>query len=313
MNEPPEKAFSESPREPSSISARAAGSPYVRVIGTAQDGGLPHAACACDRCDRARREPSFRRAVTSLAIVLPASERVFLVDVSPDVRRQLDGLMDVRNDPPDRVDREPVDGALLTHAHIGHYLGLAFFGFEAVHARDLPVYCTPRMAGFLSGHGPWDQLVRMGNLSLQETAPGTSRELGDGVTVTPFAVPHRDEYSDTVAWKITGPNRSLLYMPDTEPWGRWSAPVEEILDQVDVALLDGTFYSADELPGRTVDSIGHPLIVDSMERFAGRASPEILFTHLNHSNPALEPESAAARRVAERGFAVAGEGQEFEL
>jgi len=47
------------------------------------------------------------------------------------------------------VDRSPLTGVFLTHAHIGHYLGLAFFGFEAISTKDLPVYCTPRMAAFL--------------------------------------------------------------------------------------------------------------------------------------------------------------------
>ncbi|MEM7052077.1 MAG: MBL fold metallo-hydrolase [Acidobacteriota bacterium] len=295
------------------VESEAPKGPYVRVLGTAQDGGLPHAACGCDRCDRARSEPAFARHIASLALVLPASDRVMLVDATPDLRQQLDALMDVRDDPPDRVDRDPVDGVLLTHAHIGHYLGLAFFGFEAVHTRDLPVYCTAALGEFLSQHGPWEQLVRLGNLKLVESLPGEPIDLGDGVTAEPRIVPHRDEYSDTVAWILRGPQRSLLYIPDTEPWGRWPVAIEEWLAEVDVALLDGTFYSAAELPGREVSEIGHPLIVDSMERFAGRSRPRILFTHLNHSNPALEPGSPAAEEIRSRGFEVASDGLEFPL
>ena len=112
-----------------------------------------------------------RRLISSLAIVLPASREVYLVDATPDVRRQIDLLADVRDAPAGQVDRAPVDGVMLTHAHLGHYTGLAFFGFEAVHTSGLPVFCTPRMADYLRSNGPWSQLVAIGNLELREVAP----------------------------------------------------------------------------------------------------------------------------------------------
>ncbi|MDX1643157.1 MAG: pyrroloquinoline quinone biosynthesis protein PqqB, partial [Thermoanaerobaculia bacterium] len=85
---------------------------------------------------------------------------------------------------------------------------------------------------------------------------------------------------------------------------------------VDVALLDGAFYSPDELPGRDLEAIGHPLISDSMDRFqalvdAGRV--EIYFTHLNHSNPVLDPEGPERREVERRGFRVLPELARFPL
>lgn len=294
--------------------ATASTPPFVRVVGTAQDGGLPHVACTCDRCELARRDPERRRLVAGLAVVLGGG-RVLLVDATPDLAEQLDRLGDVRDAPPGRVDRAPIDGILLTHAHIGHYLGLAFLGFEAVHTRGVPVWASRRMADYLRGHGPWSQLVALGNLELREIEAGRPFEPAPGLRVTALAAPHRDEYADTLGFVLEGARRRLLYLPDTDSWEAWAEPIESFLSEVDVALLDGTFYSPEELPGRSVASIGHPLIESSLERLAPAvaAGTEIFFTHLNHSNPALGPDDEARRRIEAAGFRVLDEGAEFEL
>lgn len=304
---------------------QSASGPFVRILGTAQDGGLPHAACSCDRCEAARRNPALARRVASLAVVLPEGGRVFLIDATPDLPEQLAALADVQGTPAGRVDRAPVDGVFLTHAHIGHYLGLAYFGYEAVHTKGLPVWATPRMCRFLRDNGPWSQLVSLGNVSLQELdglaqddgASGDGAvELGDGVVVRPVVAPHRDEYADTLGFRIEGPRTSLLFVPDTDSWEAWGDRLPAALAGVDVALLDGTFYSADELPGRAVTEIGHPLITDSLERFgeAVRSGAlRVLFTHLNHSNPALVPESPERHSIERAGFEVAEDGLEIPL
>jgi len=157
--------------------------PRVRVLGTAQDGGFPHAACDCHRCSLARRDPRVQRRVASLAVIVPP--KVYLIDASPDVRQQIAALSDVRDRPDGAagggVDRAPVDGIFLTHAHIGHYLGLAFFGFEAIHTHDLPVYSTASMGEFLAANGPWDQLLRLENIrTVILTAGGEGVDLGAG-------------------------------------------------------------------------------------------------------------------------------------
>jgi pyrroloquinoline quinone biosynthesis protein B len=283
-------------------------------LGTVQDGGLPHAACHCIRCRAAIADPAQARAVASLAVVLPQSERLFLVDATPDIRRQLETVRAHVARSAAGVDRSPVDGVLLTHAHMGHYTGLAFFGFEAIHTRDLPLYCSRSMSQFLRANGPWSQLVELRNVRLHEVGPQESFELGDGVAVTPILVPHRDELSDTLGFLIRGPRSSLIYVPDTDGWSAWDRPIEEIVAEVDVAILDGTFYSTEELPGRDVGSIGHPLITDSMQRLESlvrTGRPRVFFTHLNHSNPALDPAGPERAQIERRGFRVLDEGQEF--
>jgi pyrroloquinoline quinone biosynthesis protein B len=291
--------------------------PRVRVLGTAQDGGLPHAACSCEHCEAARRDPARERLVASLALVLPGPDRVLLIDATPDVRRQLDRLRDLRPGS-GGVARAPVDGVFLTHAHLGHYTGLAFFGFEAVHTRQLPVWATPRMAAFLRDNGPWSQLVEIGNIALRPLPPGLPVEIGEGVSVTALSVPHRDEYADTVGFLLRGPRSTLLYIPDTEPWRKWERSLPALLEEhdVDVALLDGSFFSLDELPGREVSQIGHPLVTDSLdllEPLVRERGLEVYFTHFNHSNPVLEPDGAARAEVVSRGFRLLEDGAELPL
>lgn len=318
----PRKAGSRSNHVMPAVAGLQAG-PFLRVLGIAQDGGFPHAACEHALCVRARQDPSLASGVASLGLVLPKGDgthAVLLVDATPDVRAQIDLLRDVRRPSAGRVDRAPLAGLLLTHAHIGHYLGLAFFGFEAVNTHELPVYATPRMATFLRTNGPWSQLVTKRNIALHEQAPGSRFKLGVGgaqVEIGVLAVPHRDEYSDTVGFVFAGPHRRVLYVPDTDGWDRWSPSLAAVLarERIDVALLDASFYSLDELPGRDLTQVRHPLVVATMDRLAPfvAAGGQVFFCHLNHSNPALDPASEARRAIEARGFAVAAVGQEIGL
>ena len=290
--------------------------PYVRVLGTMQDGGLPHPGCTCARCELALRDPEAKRYVTSIALVVPATRQVFLFDATPDLGHQLVLLRDIHPAPLGRVDRSPVDGVFLTHAHIGHYLGLAYFGYEALNSSGVSVFSTPRMAAFLRHNGPWSQLVDRENIRLEEILPGDEIEIAPTVKVKAFSAPHRDEYADTLGYVLRGPERSLVYLPDTDSWEAWSSPVADFLSDVDVALIDGTFFSADELPGRSVESIGHPLITTTMDllgEWIGRSETKVYFTHLNHSNAALERDGASLREIESRGFEVLEEGDRFDL
>jgi pyrroloquinoline quinone biosynthesis protein B len=295
---------------PTDVPTTSAGASLV-VLGSAQDGGVPHAGCACPRCELARVDASRRRRGPSLAIVLPGA-RPWLIDASPDVADQIARL---GTTVASGVDRAPVAGVFLTHAHVGHYLGLAQFGREVLHTQDLPVRATPAMAAFLRDNAPWSQLVRLDNIRLEETAPGEDVEIGGDVRIRSFLVPHRDEFADTVAYRIEGPETTVLYVPDTDRWEAWDPPLEARLAGVDVALLDGTFFSLDELPGRAVEEVPHPLVTTTMDRLEPwvRAGGRVVFTHLNHSNPAVDPDSDAAARIRARGFEIARDGTTIDL
>jgi len=276
----------------------AAVAPYVLVLGIAQDGGYPQAGCERPDCVAAWSNPKLQRHVASLAIVDPSTKEWWLIDATPDFPEQLHrGAAAVLVRPP--------AGILLTHAHIGHYLGLAQLGREVMGTHDLPVYAMPRMRDFLEHNGPWDQLVRLHNIALQPVEDGQEVKLNERISVTPVIVPHRDEYSETVAFIIRGPNRSILWLPDID---RWTDAVASVIERVDVAYIDGTFHDASELPGRDLREIPHPLMIDTMKRFDALRA-KIRFIHLNQSNPALRD----PKMVERNGFHVAGEGERSGL
>ncbi len=300
------------------VPAGVPGGPFVRVLGIAQDAGVPHTACYGACCEAARSDPGRAHLVSCVALVVPRQDGhdTYLFDATPDLTEQLVMLRDVRRPPSGRTDRRPVSGIFLTHAHLGHYLGLAWLGFESIHARGVPVHATPRMAAFLRDNGPWSQLVSLQNIDLHELSDEVAVPLPGGVRVTAHRVPHRDEFSDTVAFRVAGPSRTILFMPDTEPWDRWSPRFDALLEGVDLLLVDGTFYSGDELPGRRVSSIGHPLMVDTIERLGPAVRDGTLrveFIHLNHSNPALDPAGPQRAAVRGAGFDVAAEGRDYPL
>jgi pyrroloquinoline quinone biosynthesis protein B len=273
------------------------------VLGIAQDGGVPHLGCRQDLCVRARRDPSARRLVASLGLLDHGTGRRFVIDATPDFAAQVDRLGGL----PDAI--------LLTHAHIGHYLGLAQLGREVLGAKRLPVYCTASMGRFLRENGPWKRLVALENIEIHEVEPGTEFELTPSLRATAVRVPHRDEDSDTVAYLVAGPHRQLLWLPDIDKWEKWDRSIADLVsDGRLLAFVDGTFFSADEIPGRSIRDIPHPLVSETVARF-GEKPPlpaKVFFVHLNHTNRLLW--DAAARRDLERkGFGIAREGERFPL
>jgi len=285
----------------------------AQVLGTAQDGGLPQLGCYCKNCLRARKKPGFSRFISSLALLDLKERKFFLLDATPDIRLQLDRAHERVGKEKSGLKNLP-QAVLLTHAHIGHYTGLMFFGYEAASSSNLPVYCSERMKNFLANNGPWSQLVYLKNISLQTLSIDREFSLTSRLSLRPFQVPHRDEYSDTVGFMISGRKKKLLYIPDIQNWKAWKRSIVEEVKKVDISLLDGTFYSPEELPGRNLSRIGHPFIKTSLKllgRVAKKGKAEIYFTHLNHSNLALDPEGEARKKIEDQGFRLAEEGMEF--
>ena len=303
--------------EPAST-RRTAEQPYVLLLGTAQDAGLPQIGCRQQRCLLAATRRRHRRLVTSLLLCDPRSGKRWLFDATPDLREQVHrahGHPATRRQP--AGGRPPLfEGIFLTHAHIGHYTGLMFLGRESYGAKLMPVHASPQMASYLRDNGPWSQLVAQQQIKLRPFELDTPVVLADDLRVTAFVVPHRDEFSDTVGFVISGPERKLMYLPDIDKWERWKRPIEQAVAGVDVALLDGTFYADGEIPGRSMRDIPHPFIVESMRRLGKLPLAErrkVLFTHLNHTNPAADANSAAARAVTGAGMGVAQDGQIIPL
>lgn len=292
-------------------------SPFALVLGTAQDGGLPQLGGTADQDRAARLDPKQRRLVASLLVVDPGSEERFLIDATPDIREQVEIADRVTPQAATTAGRPPLFEAIaLTHAHVGHYAGLMHLGREAYGASRQRVLASGRMARFLETNGPWDLLVKLKNIRIERFAADKSVALNARISITPIAVPHRDEYSDTYGFIVRGPARALLWLPDIDKWEKWDRRIEEVIASVDIAYVDGTFFDATELPGRAMSEVPHPFIAESLTRFASLPEKErrkIVFVHLNHTNPAATPDSNVQRAIEKAGMRVAHEGERQPL
>ncbi len=297
--------------------------PFVMVLGVAQDAGYPQAACRRDCCAAAWADPGLKRLVSSMAIVDPQSGKRWLIDATPDFREQLHALDAVTHQSGHATSRSisksDLTGVFLTHAHIGHYTGLTQLGREVIGDPKTPVFAMPRMADFLTNNGPWNLLVEAGHIEIMPIADGQTIRLNDDLTITPMLVPHRDEFSETVGYRIEGPDRSVLFIPDIDKWSAWDTlggSIEAEIARVDVAYLDGTFFASGEIPGRDMSEIPHPFIEESLDRFAAlrvNDRAKIRFIHFNHTNPVVRDDPEAMQKIQAMGMRTARQFEMFAL
>ena len=138
--------------------------------------------------------------------------------------------------------------------------------------------------------------------------------LNDEITVTPFIVPHRDEFSETVGYKIKG-KKSYIFISDIDKWEKWDENIISYINCNDSLFLDATFYSENEVPGRDIKDIPHPLVKESVKLFNENLDEinkkKIYFIHLNHTNPLLDEQSDEMLFVKTNGFNIAKENEKF--
>jgi len=284
--------------------------PALVILGIAQDGGHPQTGCQRPCCAPAWVDARLGHMCACLGLIDPATSQRWMLDCTPDFPAQLHAMDQLAP-----VSASPgLDGVLLTHGHIGHYTGLMHLGREALGATGVPVYAMPRMRALLETSAPWELLGRLENVVIQDLQSDTPVQLSPDLQVRPIAVPHRSEYTETVGFVVSGPQRRALYLPDIDKWHRWPA-AQEVLAEVDLAFIDGTFYGEGELD-RPMSEIPHPSIEESLAFFGSlddATRRKIHFIHLNHTNPLLQPDGPAHAAVAAAGMHVAQEGQTFSL
>jgi pyrroloquinoline quinone biosynthesis protein B len=283
------------------------------ILGTVQDAGAPQIGCTKSCCSQLQNNPDTTLKVVSLGLTDYSTQKKYLFEATPDFSSQVYLLNRQSNFTSSTF---LPDGIFLTHAHIGHYTGLMFLGKEAMSANKTPVFVMPKMKGFLETNGPWSQLVSNQNIALHSLSNLKEIALSNHLKVIPFIVPHRDEYSETVGYKIVGPNKSALFIPDIDKWEKWDTAIEGLIKEVDYAFIDATFFDAEEINNRDISQIPHPFIVESMALFNSLSKAEkakIYFIHMNHTNPALNPTSSATKEIIDAGFNIARFMNSFRL
>ena len=276
----------------------------LKILGVVQDGGMPHLGNNKTCCENIKKD----KYVTSLMLINNENNESFLFDASPDINKQLNFMGD-------RIKKD-LKGIFLTHAHIGHYTGLMYFGREALNSKLVNVYAMPRMKKFLEENGPWSQLVSLQNISIIELRNESKISIDSNVIVQPVEVPHRAEFSETVGYKIYGPNKTALFIPDIDKWYLWEKSIIDEIKQVDYAIIDATFYDSKEVNYRDISEIPHPFVTESMDLFDSidiKEKNKVYFIHLNHTNPLINKDSDQYKLVRSKGYNVAEEGMKLNL
>ena len=280
------------------------------VLGTVQDAGSPQIGCEKKCCKELLAQGVSERMVVALGAVDHDTKQQYLFEATPDFPFQLHHLQQVSNH------SELPNGIFITHAHIGHYTGLMHLGKEAMNSKGVKVYTMNGMKKFLMQNGPWSQLVSNSNINLVSLKALKEITLNKSLSVTPFLVPHRDEYSETVGFKIKGKNKTALFIPDIDKWNKWEQSIIKEIRDVDYAFIDGTFYSGAEIGHRNIAEIPHPFVEESLDLFQELSAEErnkVYFIHYNHTNPVLDIESSACKEIQDKGFHLARKNDRFIL
>ena len=284
-------------------------SEYIYILGNTQDAGLPHIGCQHPFC-----EDNFDvyedYYTTSIAVVNSDLKKYILFEATPDITFQLNNLK--KNIFDEFLLPESI---YITHAHIGHYTGLMYFGREALGAKDLMVKVLPRMSNFLQNNGPWSQLVDINNIKIKEINFGLSTKELANIDITPVKVPHRDEYSETAGYIIKGKNKKALFIPDIDKWEKWDRDLSQLAKEFDFLLIDATFYDSKEI-NRDISEIPHPLVTETIDILSGLNTEnrsKVYFIHMNHTNMMLDPDSELSKLITSKGFNIARLGQKLYL
>jgi pyrroloquinoline quinone biosynthesis protein B len=297
----------------------------VRVLGSAAGGGVPQWNCACTNCRAARSGRAPARSQSSVAVSSDGRQWL-LLNCSPDVAAQIEAFPALQ---PRERRGTPIAGMLFTDANIDHLGGLASLrqhgprGFvvrSSSVVREIAL-AQPAFAPFDVSPHRWLELT----LGAPAESTGERDPVGNGLEVRAFALPgttpgfdgRRSVEGAVVAYQIseTSGEPKLLFAP---VFSDFDDRLVEAVASVSVAFLDGSFYSDDELASQELmpkraRALGHQPVGGpdgTLARLRGVAT-RVVFTHLNNSNPMLDPGSSAYASVRESGFEIAYDGMEL--
>ena len=204
------------------------------------------------------------------------------------------------------------DSVTITHLHLGHVEGIGQFGKPVMGVNNLPIYLSQMNNDSMQERNDVQLMIEEGNIRL--ISKNQFQPTNDcGFTLEFIPIPHRSELGDTSAILIKGPRKNLLFLPDQDSWSETldSFSVRNIRElltslRIDIALVDGTFWNLNELPGRDLSKIPHPTIEDSIHYLGMKKinDPDISFIHLNHSNPVNDHNSEERKLVESYGWSI---------
>ncbi|WP_369368091.1 pyrroloquinoline quinone biosynthesis protein PqqB [Streptomyces sp. CG4] len=294
----------------------------VVLLGTAAGGGFPQWNCACALCTAAR-DGKLPSRTQECAAVTGNGRDWWLLNASPDLRTQLTATPALWPGPGPRD--TPLRGVLLTDAEADHVTGLAELrgaaGLKVYAAAPVRAVLGPARAA-LDRYAPWEWADSLadGGFVLAGGLVVTAHPVGAKIPkYVPAQVPGAGGPWVT-AYRVEdlASGGVLVYAPCV---GAWSPELDELCAEADCVLLDGTFFAADEMgtavrSGAGQAAMGHLPVTGrdgTLAALARHPGARRIYTHLNNTNPLLDPDSPARARIAEEGVEVLPDGAELLL
>jgi pyrroloquinoline quinone biosynthesis protein B len=300
---------------------------HVLLLGVAAGGGLPQWNCACANCQQARNGGILPQTQSSVAVGDEAGNW-FLINASPDLPVQMRTYPALAPHPGSSRN-SPIAGVFLTSADVDHVLGLlSLREGSALHIHTTPaieqavvilgvttvlqsfcgvVWHQATDGGFaaLRGNDGRESSLCVRILPLSGRAPRYAGAKSQGGVFT-IALQFRD--------KRTGGR--LLVAPGVEAL---SGPLQDAAKESDAVLMDGTFWSEDELRRVRADApgasaMGHLPIKDGTLPFLSALTSRFrVYVHINNTNPIFAPDSPEHKMVKSAGLIIGHDGLSFDL
>jgi pyrroloquinoline quinone biosynthesis protein B len=307
----------------------------VTALGSAAGGGFPQWNCACPNCSRVRAGDRCLRPRSQTQLLLSSNAgQQFLVNASPDLRSQI--LSTSLLAPAQSLRHTPISAILLTSADVDSVMGL-------LHLREfqpLHIFATPSVRRIVLEENRIFRVLNRAkpaavwqDLPLDTWLPLPADAAGKKTPIRCRAVPLGSVYPDYVSEErrrslspgeaVVGlvfqeAGRQFFYAPalpvSSGNWKEWARTS-------DLCLLDGTFWSENEListgaSAKTAREIGHlPLSGPGglLEEFSASEHTRKILIHVNNTNPILDEESPENREVRDAGWEIAYDGMQIEL
>ncbi|MCD9121173.1 pyrroloquinoline quinone biosynthesis protein PqqB [Cupriavidus sp. UGS-1] len=302
----------------------------LKVLGSAAGGGFPQWNCNCTNCDGVRRGAVSAMPRTQSSIALTENGLDWLlVNASPDILAQIRATPALQ---PARQRRDTgIASVLLMDAQIDHVTGLLML---RENSRRLPLYATAPVLADLSEALPLSRVLSHYCGLEPHPLPLDGKPLRiaplQRATVTPVPLdskappysPNRQapRRGDNIGLRVvdTATGRRVFYAPGL---GHVTAELMEELRGADIVLVDGTFWTDDEmlrqgLSNKTAAEMGHLALSGAggmVEVLDALPASRKILIHINNTNPILDERSPQRRHLSARGIEVAWDGMEIAL